>query len=75
MIQMLQGLMEQVSLKVIALNEETTAREKKKVIKSFRNLIDLIEAGDPEAAAKHWQLHLINANKRWDFDGTLRDIL
>ncbi len=73
-IQMLQGLMNQAVLKIVALNEETTEREKKKVIKSYRNLIDLIEAGDPEAAAKHWRLHLINANKRWDYDGTLRDI-
>jgi DNA-binding FadR family transcriptional regulator len=74
-IQMLQGLMNQVALKIISLHDDTTAHEKKKVIKSFRNLIDLIEAGDPEAAAKHWRLHLINANKRWDFDGSLRDIL
>lgn len=74
-IQMLQGLMGQVVLKVIALNEETTEHEKKKVIKSFRNLIDLIETGDGDAAAQHWRLHLINANKRWDYDGTLRDIL
>ncbi|MEP2735894.1 MAG: FCD domain-containing protein [Erythrobacter sp.] len=74
-IQMLQGLMGQVSLKIIALHEETTEHEKKKVIKSFRNLIDLIETGDGDAAAQHWRLHLINANKRWDYDGTLRDIL
>lgn len=74
-IQMLQGLMNQVALKIISLHEETTAHEKKKVIKSFRNLIDLIEAGDPDAAAQHWRLHLVNANKRWDYDGTLRDIL
>ena len=74
-IQMLQGLMGQVSLKIIALNEETTEHEKKKVIKSFRNLIDLIETGVADAAIKHWRLHLINSNKRWDYDGTLRDIL
>ena len=74
-IQMLQGLMGQVSLKIIAMAAETTEHEKKKVIKSFRNLIDLIETGDGEAATKHWRLHLINSNKRWDYDGTLRDIL
>ena len=74
-IQMLQGLMNQVALNIISLHDETTAHEKKKVTKSFRNLIDLIEAGDPDAAAKHWRLHLVNANKRWDYDGSLRDIL
>jgi DNA-binding FadR family transcriptional regulator len=72
--QMLQGLMQQAVLKIVSLHEETTEHEKKKVIKSFRNLIDLIEAGDGDVAAKHWRLHLINANKRWDYDGTLRDI-
>lgn len=75
MIQMLQGLMDQVALKIIALHEETTPSEKKKVVKSFRNLIDRIESGDGDAAAHHWRLHLINANKRWDYDGTLREIL
>lgn len=74
-IEMLQGLMSQVALKIIALHEETTEREKRKVIKSFRGLIDLIEKGDGEGAAKHWRLHLINANKRWDYEGSLRDIL
>lgn len=74
-IQMLHGLMNQVALKIISLHEETTAHEKKKVLKSFRTLIDLIETGDGDAAAAHWRLHLINANKRWDYDGTLRDIL
>ncbi len=72
--QMLQGLMQQAVLKIVSLHEETTEHEKKKVIKSFRNLIDLIEKGDGDVAAKHWRLHLINANKRWDYDGTLRDI-
>ncbi len=75
MIQMLQGLMGQVVLQIVALHEETTSHEKKKVVKSFRNLIDLIESGDGDAAANHWRLHLINANKRWDYDGTLREIL
>jgi len=34
-------------------------------IRSFHRLVDLIEKGDGEAAASHWELHLRNANKAW----------
>jgi len=33
--------------------------------KSFDKVIDLIEAGDVEAAISHWRLHLRNANETW----------
>lgn len=75
MMEMLQGLMEQVKLRLIARHVESTMEDRHTVLKSFRKLISLIEAGDGDAAAKHWRLHLLNANKQWDYDGTLRDIL
>lgn len=75
MIQMLQDLMEQVKLRIVAMHAQSTVAERATALKSFRKLITLIETGDGEAAARHWRLHLINANKRWDYDGSLREIL
>ncbi|MEQ9663342.1 MAG: GntR family transcriptional regulator [Parasphingopyxis sp.] len=43
--------------------------------RSFEKLIDLIEAGEADAAEQHWRLHLINANKVWAIDMPLRDAL
>lgn len=34
-------------------------------LRSYEKLVDLIEAGDVEAAVKHWRLHLANANRTW----------
>ncbi len=34
-------------------------------IRSFRRLIDFIEAGDAERAEAHWRLHIIATNKAW----------
>jgi DNA-binding FadR family transcriptional regulator len=34
-------------------------------VRSFHKLVDLIEQGDGEKAARHWELHLRNANKAW----------
>lgn len=34
-------------------------------IRSFRKLVELIEAGAVEEAVAHWRLHLINANATW----------
>jgi DNA-binding FadR family transcriptional regulator len=33
--------------------------------RSYQKLIELIEAGDVEAAVAHWRLHLRNANDTW----------
>ncbi|QGN54199.1 FadR/GntR family transcriptional regulator [Novosphingobium sp. Gsoil 351] len=33
--------------------------------RSYCKLVELIEAGDVEAAVEHWRLHLRNANKAW----------
>jgi DNA-binding FadR family transcriptional regulator len=34
-------------------------------VKSYRKVVDLIEAGDVERAVAHWTLHLTNANAAW----------
>jgi len=34
-------------------------------IRSFRRLIELIDAGDANGAEAHWRLHLVNANASW----------
>ncbi len=38
-------------------------------IRSFRKLIELIEAGDAPGAEAHWRLHIVNANASWVPDG------
>jgi DNA-binding GntR family transcriptional regulator len=50
-------------------------RDRGKGVKSIAKLIDLIEAGDADAAEKHWLLHLVNTNKIWGTDRTLREVL
>jgi len=75
MIQMLHDLMDQVKLRLIRRDAEGRIADSTTALKSMRKLIDLIEAGDGDAAAKHWRLHLINANKTWAYDGSLREIL
>jgi DNA-binding FadR family transcriptional regulator len=34
-------------------------------LRSYEKLVELIEAGDVEAAVTHWRLHLRNANETW----------
>jgi DNA-binding GntR family transcriptional regulator len=34
-------------------------------LKSYQKLVELIEAGQVEAAVEHWRLHLRNANATW----------
>ncbi|AYJ85119.1 FadR family transcriptional regulator (plasmid) [Sphingomonas paeninsulae] len=34
-------------------------------IRSYRKLIELIDAGDADGAEAHWRLHVINSNKSW----------
>ena len=75
MIQMLHDLMDQVKLRLIRRDAEGRIADSATALKSMRKLIDLIESGDGDEAARHWRLHLINANKTWAYDGSLRDIL
>ncbi|MXP13157.1 FCD domain-containing protein [Altererythrobacter confluentis] len=75
MTQMLQDVMEQYQLSHLRddpSGRDTTSRIG---IKSFYKLIDLIEAGDPDAAQRHWQLHLVNSNKHWATTRSLREML
>jgi len=64
MIQMLHDLMDQVKLRLIRRDAEGRIADSGTALKSMRKLIDLIEAGDGDGAAKHWRLHLINATRR-----------
>ncbi len=75
MIQMLHELMDEVKLRLIRRDAEGRVADSATALKSLRKLLDLIEAGDGEAAARHWRMHLINANKSWAYDGSLREIL
>lgn len=75
MIRMLQDLMRQAQLRLLSREREDSEGDGAKAIRSMAKLVDLIEAGDGEEAARHWRLHLINANKKVPYDGTLRDLL
>lgn len=43
--------------------------------RSYQKLIELIEAGDVEAAVAHWRLHLRNANTTWTGEGEAQRIV
>jgi len=74
-IRMLQDLMQQVQLRLLSANGASDQEDAKKAVRSMSKLVDLIENGDAEEAARHWRLHLINANKKVPYEGTLRDLL
>lgn len=38
-------------------------------LRSYEKVVELIEAGDVEAAVAHWRLHLTNANATWTSEG------
>ncbi len=50
-------------------------RAREKGVKSINRLIDLIGAGDVDAAERHWLLHLENTNSIWGSKRTLREVL
>lgn len=75
MIQMLQDLMQQVQLRLLTREREDSEGDGIKAVRSMRRLVDLIEEGKGEEAARHWRLHLINANRKVPYDGTLREVL
>ena len=75
MIRMLQDLMQQVQLRLLSRERDDGEGDGEKAVRSMCKLVDLIEAGEGEEAARHWRLHLINANKKVSYDGTLRDLL
>jgi DNA-binding FadR family transcriptional regulator len=47
-------------------------------IRSFRKLIELVDAGDAAGAETHWRLHITNANASWvpdDYKDKVIDVL
>ncbi len=44
---------------------EVSLKRFRSAIRSYEKVIELIEAGDADAAVSHWQLHLHNANDAW----------
>lgn len=75
MIRMLQDLMQQVQLRLLSRERDDSDGDGEKAVRSMAKLVDLIAAGEGEEAARHWRLHLINANKKVPYEGTLRDLL
>lgn len=49
--------------------KETRQKSHRAGLKSYQKVVDLIEAGDVEAAVSHWRLHLTNANAAWTSEG------
>jgi DNA-binding FadR family transcriptional regulator len=66
--QMLRDLVSGYQIKFFVVNDMDSAEQAKRVaagVRSFRKLIDLIDAGDANGAEAHWRLHLANANRHW----------
>ena len=74
-IQMLQDLMQEAQLRLMSGDGQGDVEAASKAVRSMGKLVDLIEAGEAEEAARHWRLHLTNANKKIHYEGTLRDLL
>lgn len=67
---MLQGIAEQHLSKYVVRGEleqdsEASLKRTRSGMRSFGKLIDLLEAGDADAAEAHWRLHMKNANETW----------
>lgn len=73
----LQDLIAQVQARFLA--HWPDDRERRAVVqmglRSLDRLVDLIEAGDGDAAERHWRLHLTNINQAWASGRTLLDVL
>ncbi len=73
----LQHVIEQYQARYIPTRSEGAERKSgmRRGVKSIIKLIDLIEAGDADAAEAHWLLHLQNTNMVWGSERTLREVL
>lgn len=73
----LQDVIEQYQARYIPSHSEEAERKAgmRRGVKSIVKLIDLIEAGDGDAAEAHWRLHLTNTNKVWGIERSLREVL
>ncbi|MGB3739729.1 MAG: FCD domain-containing protein [Pontixanthobacter sp.] len=74
---MLEDVIAQYQARHLASAGEDAERRKGRAmgVKSINKLIDLIAAGDAEAADAHWRLHLTNTARIWGSERTLRDVL
>ena len=74
---MLEDVIAQYQKRYVTSSYEDAERKRgrAKGVKSISKLIDLIEAGDPDAAVAHWQLHLENTKTVWGVDKSLREVL
>jgi DNA-binding FadR family transcriptional regulator len=50
-------------------SKETRQKSHRAGLKSYQKVVDLIAAGNVEAAVAHWRLHLTNANATWTSEG------
>jgi DNA-binding FadR family transcriptional regulator len=50
-------------------SEEQRHKSHRAGLRSYQKVVDLIAAGDVEAAVSHWRLHLTNANATWTGEG------
>ena len=65
---MLQGLVTSYQVRLFQYDPLPADEQKRRGLsglRSFRKLVDLIEASEPDKAEAHWRLHIINANKAW----------
>lgn len=75
---MLQDVVERYQMRHLQLNPLPLDQQRKKAlagIRSFRKLIDLIDAGEADKAEAHWLLHVTNSNKSWGSPEQLRKVL
>lgn len=74
---MLEDVIAQYQQRLLASSADDAERCKWRAmgVKSINRLIDLIEAGNADAAERHWRLHLKNTATIWGSDRTLREVL
>ncbi len=74
---MLEDVIAQYQTRHLASAGEDTERRKGRAmgVKSINKLIDLIAAGDADAAEAHWRLHLTNTARIWGSERSLREVL
>lgn len=66
--ELLQGVLEQHQVEYFQRHAQNDAAQRKRSaggLKSFKKLVSLIEARDPDGAEAHWKLHIENANRYW----------
>lgn len=75
---LLQNVVEPYQMRYLKLNPLPLDQQRRKAmagVRSFRKLIDLIDAGEADKAEAHWRLHVANSNKAWGSSEQLRQVL